>query len=126
MRNPEPSDPGPQEHSDKNQTDHTEHNPNIRFCKCEDARVPGSFGGGISGVAVRDEVRMRGLVGNLRLNQEAVALPRDGLDVERLVGGIAQRLAKLVNGRIDVKYVRVFSMVTKKFIDRFQEIIWMH
>src|SRR5439155_19305278 len=65
----------------------------------------GSFGGGISGVPVRGEVRMRGLVGNLRLHQEAVTLARDGFNIERLVGGIAERLAELVNGGIDVGVV---------------------
>ena len=48
---------------------------------------------------------MRGLVGNLRLHEEAVTLARNGLNVERLVGRIAQRLAELVDGGIDVGVV---------------------
>ena len=48
---------------------------------------------------------MRGLVGNLRLHEEAVTLARNGLNVKRLIGGIAQRLAELVDGGIDVGVV---------------------
>src|SRR5260370_20379990 len=53
---------------------------------------------------------MRGLVGDFRLHQKAVALARNGLDVERLIGGIAKRLAQFVDGGIDVGvvvYVRI-------------------
>src|SRR5258708_36717565 len=47
-------------------------------------------------------MRMGGLVGNLRLQQKAVAFPGNGLDIERLIGGIAKRLAEIVDGGVYV------------------------
>ena len=51
------------------------------------------------------EAGVRGFVRNLRLDQEAVPFARNGLDVKRLVRGVAQRLAELVDGGIDVGIV---------------------
>ena len=48
---------------------------------------------------------MSGLVRDFRLHQEAVALPRNGLDVERLIGGIAKRLAEFVYGSVYIGVV---------------------
>ncbi len=50
-------------------------------------------------------MRMGGLVGNLRLQQKAVAFPGNGLDIERLIGGIAKRLAEFVDGGVYVGVV---------------------
>jgi hypothetical protein len=50
-------------------------------------------------------VRIPDPVGDFGLNQEGVSLSRDGLHVERLVRGIAQGNAKLVNGGIYVGVV---------------------
>ena len=48
---------------------------------------------------------MRGLIGDFRLHQEAIAFSRNGFDVERFIGRIAERLAEFVNGRIYVSVV---------------------
>src|SRR5438552_18150887 len=48
---------------------------------------------------------MWGLVGNFRWHDEAVALAWDGLDVERLMGGIAESMAEFVDGGIYVGVV---------------------
>src|SRR5213075_739760 len=48
---------------------------------------------------------MWALVGNFRLHQEAVALAGNSLDVQRLIGGIAERLAEFVDGSIYVGVV---------------------
>src|SRR2546422_11772117 len=48
---------------------------------------------------------MGGLVGDFGLHQEAVALPRNSLDVERLIGGIAKRLAEFVDSGIYIGVV---------------------
>src|SRR5260370_9303668 len=56
------------------------------------------------------EERKRGLVGYFGPHQKAVAFARNGLDVERPTGGIAERLAEFVDGGIYVGvvvYVRI-------------------
>src|SRR5260370_18723832 len=56
------------------------------------------------------EERKRGLVGYFGPYQKAVAFARNGLDVERPTGGIAERLAEFVDGGIYVGvvvYVRI-------------------
>ena len=60
---------------------------------------------GISGFLALGEERMGGLVGDFALHQEAVALARNSLDVERLMGGIAKRLAEFVDGGIYIGVV---------------------
>src|SRR5258708_35804827 len=50
-------------------------------------------------------MRMRGFVGDFRLQQEAVAFPRNGFDVKRLIGGIAKRLAEFIDSGIYVGVV---------------------
>ena len=65
---------------------------------------------GISRWLALGEERKRGLVGYFGPDQKAVAFARNGLDVERPTGGIAERLAELVDGGIYVGvvvYVRV-------------------
>ena len=48
---------------------------------------------------------MWALVGNFRLHQEAVALAGNSLDVQRLIGGIAERLAEFVDSGIYIGVV---------------------
>jgi len=46
-----------------------------------------------------------GHIGEFRLNNQAIALARDGLDIKRLVRGVAESLAQLVYGGVYVGVV---------------------
>ena len=105
MGNQEASNSCSEQHAGQNQTDHAKHNPDIRFGKGQTARISRRFSSGISQGLALGQVRMGSFVGDFRLHQATVAFPGDSLDIERFIGGIAERLAKLVDRGIYIGVV---------------------
>src|ERR1700682_6715333 len=51
------------------------------------------------------EKRYSVLVGDFRLDQQAISFARNGLDIEGLIGGVAESLAQFIDSGVDVGVV---------------------
>src|SRR5437588_8841299 len=94
-----------EEHAGENQTDGAEDHPQIRLGEFENSRARGRNVWLLSGCSILREVRIPDAVRDFRLNEKGVSLARNGLDILRLVGRIAERHAELINGGVYVGVV---------------------
>ena len=105
MGNPEPRDSRPKQHSSEDQANHAEDNPDVRPRKFNGASISWSGSCGFHGCIRAREQGRTGLVGDFRLDEKAVTLARNGLDIERLIGRVAESLAQFIDGGVDVGVV---------------------
>jgi hypothetical protein len=105
VTDPEPGDARSEQHTSDDERNYSDGDPKISFLwRRLDIRRQCRIGCVL--FAISDyESRRRRKLSEIGLNQQTVAFARHGLDVNRLFAGIAESLAKLIDGGIDVGVV---------------------